>query len=210
MVSGVPHVRGAQASDHLVVHLNAVNAQVEHIDGESRLYHQLAVLHMDGAVYRTPDMMFEGDLEIDLGSTRVRLMQLGPAHTRGDLGFFVEGDGVVFTGDVAMSTPLGINPGGTYSSAPTNASVWLASLERLTQLKAVHVVPSHGPLGDGSMIDKHRLLMTDVRDRVRMLKRQGRTADQIVSTLSDELAKRHNVPQKVVADAARLFYTELG
>jgi hypothetical protein len=74
----------------------------------------------------------------------------------------------------------------------------------------VHVVPSHGPLGDGSMIEKHRLLMTDVRDRVRMLKRQGRTADQIVATLSDELAKKHNVPQKVVADAARLFYAELG
>jgi glyoxylase-like metal-dependent hydrolase (beta-lactamase superfamily II) len=177
--------------------------------GVVALFRQGHATDMEGAIYRTPDMMFGGDLEIDLGGTRVRLMQLGPAHTRGDLGFFVEGDSVVFTGDVAMSRPLGINADSAYSSAPTNASAWLASLEQLTQLKAVHVVPSHGPLGDGSMIEKHRLLMTDVRDRVRMLKRQGRTTDQIVSTLSDELAKRHNVPQKVVADAARLFYAEL-
>ncbi len=178
--------------------------------GVVAVFRQGHATDMEGAIYRTPDMMFDGDMEIDLGGTRVRLMQLGPAHTRGDLGFFVEGDNVVFTGDVAMSRPLGINPDSAYSSAPTKASVWLASLERLAQLKAVHVVPSHGPLGDGSMIEKHRLLMTEVRDRVRMLKRQGRTADQIVSSLSDELAQKHNVPQKVVADAARLFYAELG
>ena len=178
--------------------------------GVVALFRQGHATDMEGAVYRSPDMTFDGDLEIDLGGTRVRLMQLGPAHTRGDLGFFVEGDNVVFTGDVAMSRPLGINADSAYSSAPTNASVWLASLERLTKLKPMHVVPSHGPLGDGSMIEKHRLFMTDVRDRVRMLKRQGRTADQVVSALSDELAKKHNVPEKVVADAARLFYAELG
>ena len=57
---------------------------------------------MEGAVYRSPDVTFEGDTLVDLGGTRVRLMELGPAHTRGDVGFHVEGDGVVFTGDVAM------------------------------------------------------------------------------------------------------------
>ncbi len=192
-------------------------AQQEDIDetgaatggGVVALFRRLRGADMEGAVYRAPDMIFDGEMEIDLGGTRVRLMQLGPAHTRGDVGFFVEGDGVVFTGDVAMSAPLGINKDGAYSSAPTNASIWLASLERLAQLKAVHVVPSHGPLGDGSMIERHRVFMTDVRDQVQMLKRQGRTADQVVSALSDELPKKHAVPQKVVADAARLFYAEV-
>jgi glyoxylase-like metal-dependent hydrolase (beta-lactamase superfamily II) len=162
---------------------------------------------MKGAIYRTPDVTFAGDALIDLGGTRVRLMELGPAHTRGDVGFFIEGDGVVFTGDVAMSSPIGINSA-RFTSAPTKARVWLASLERLMELKPRHVVPSHGPLGDGSMIEKHRVFMTAVRDRVSALK-QRQTADQIASTMTTELAAKYQVPEKIVADAARLFYEEL-
>lgn len=163
---------------------------------------------MEGAIYRTPDVTFAGETLIDLGGTRVRLIELGPAHTRGDVGFFVEGEGVVFTGDVAMSTPIGINSA-RYTSAPTSARVWLASLERLMALQPRHVVPSHGPLGDASMIEKHRLFMTAVRDRVSTLKGQRRTADQVAPTVTTELAATYQVPEKIVVDAARLFYDEL-
>jgi glyoxylase-like metal-dependent hydrolase (beta-lactamase superfamily II) len=163
---------------------------------------------MEGAVYRAADMMFAGDALIDLGGTRVKLMELGPTHTAGDVGFFIEGDGVVFTGDVAMSTPIGINSA-RFSSAPNKATVWLASLERLMAFKPRHVVPSHGPLGDALMIEKHRLFMTAVRDRVVALKQQKQATDQIVSTVSNELAAKHQVPEKIAADAARLFYGEL-
>ena len=145
---------------------------------------------------------------LDLGGIRVRLMELGPAHTRGDVGFFVEGDGVVFTGDVAMNSPIGINSA-RFTSAPTSASAWLASLERLMALKPRHVVPSHGPLGEASMIEKHRAFMTAVRDRVSALKRQRQTADQIASIVSAELAATHEVPDETAANAARLFYQEL-
>ena len=163
---------------------------------------------MEGAVYRTPDVTIEGDAVLDLGGTRVLLMELGPAHTRGDVGFFVEGDGVAFTGDVAMSTPLAVNMS-RFTAAPTNARAWLASLERLMAFKPRHVVPAHGPLGDASMIEKHRVFMTAVRDRVSALKTQRQTADQIASTVTTELAAKHQVPDKIVADAARLFYQEL-
>ena len=163
---------------------------------------------MEGAVYRSPDVMFEGDTLVDLGGTRVRLMELGPAHTRGDVGFHVEGDGVVFTGDVAMSSPIGIRSA-RFTSAPTSASAWLASLERLMALEPRHVVPSHGPLGDASMIEKHRAFMTAVRNRVRALKQQRQTADQIASTVTAELAATHQVPEETTANAARLFYQEL-
>ena len=159
---------------------------------------------MEGAVYRTPDMLFEGDALLDLGGIRVRLMELGPAHTRGDVGFHVEGDGIVFTGDVAMDSPIGIRSA-RYTSAPSSASAWLASLGRLAALK----VPSHGPLGDASMIEKHLAFMTAVRDRVGALKRQRQTADQISSTVTAELAARHEVPDETAANAARLFYQEL-
>ena len=178
--------------------------------GVVELFRQLPdrAADMEGAVYRTPDMLFEGDALIDLGGIRVRLMELGPAHTRGDVGFHVEGDGVVFTGDVAMDSPIGINSA-RYTSAPSSASAWLASLDRLMRLKPQHVVPSHGPLGDASMIEKHRAFLAAVRDRVGVLKRQRQTADQVASTVTAELAATHEVPDETAANAARLFYQEL-
>lgn len=178
--------------------------------GVVELFRQLPgrAADMEGAVYRTPDMMFEGDALIDLGGIRVRLMELGPAHTRGDVGFDVEGDGVVFTGDVAMDAPIGIRSA-RFTSAPSSASAWLASLERLAALQPRHVVPSHGPLGDASMIEKHRAFMTAVRDRVGALKRQRQTADQVASSVTAELAAAHEVPEEIAGNAARLFYQEL-
>ena len=178
--------------------------------GVVELFRQLPdrAADMEGAVYRTPDMLFEGDALIDLGGIRVRLMELGPAHTRGDVGFHVEGDGVVFTGDVAMDSPIGINSA-RYTSAASSASAWLASLERLMRLKPQHVVPSHGPLGDASMIEKHRAFLAAVRDRVGMLKRQRQTADQVAAAVTAELAATHEVPDETAANAARLFYQEL-
>lgn len=163
---------------------------------------------MEGAVYRTPDLLFQGDFLLDLGGTRVHLLELGPTHTRGDVGFFVEGDHVVFTGDVAMSTPIGLNSA-RFTSAPTKARVWLASLEKLMALRPRHVVPSHGPLGDASMIDKHRVFMAAMRDRVSALKAERRTVDQVVVAATAELAAKHQVPEKIATDAARLFFEEL-
>ena len=211
------HMMGESAFPEAAIVVRSIGQQLD-IDatgaaegrGVVELFRQLPgrAADMDGAVYRTPDMLFEGDALIDLGGIRVLLMELGPAHTRGDVGFHVEGDGGVFTGDVAMSSPIGVNSA-RYTSAPSSATAWLASLERLMALKPRHVVPSHGPLGDASMIEKHRAFMTAVRDRVGALKRQRRTADQVASTVTAELAAAHEVPEETAGNAARLFYDEL-
>ncbi|MYG80661.1 MAG: MBL fold metallo-hydrolase, partial [Gemmatimonadetes bacterium] len=104
--------------------------------GVVELFRQLPgrAADMEGAVYRTADLLFEGDALIDLGGVRVRLMELGPTHTRGDVGFSVEGEGVVFTGDVAMESPIGINSA-RLTSAPSSAGVGLGSLEGVLGLK---------------------------------------------------------------------------
>jgi glyoxylase-like metal-dependent hydrolase (beta-lactamase superfamily II) len=57
---------------------------------------------LKGASFRKPDEVFEKEKTIDLGGVRVRLIRLGPGHTRGDTAIFVEGDGVLFSGDLAM------------------------------------------------------------------------------------------------------------
>src|SRR4051794_20274582 len=55
------------------------------------------------AVRRRADVAFDREFTFDLGGVHVRAVLVGPTHTRGDTGFFVEEDGVLFTGDVVMN-----------------------------------------------------------------------------------------------------------
>ena len=52
---------------------------------------------LQGAKFREPAEIFEKEKTVDLGGVRVKLMRLGPAHTRGDTAVFVEGDAVLFS-----------------------------------------------------------------------------------------------------------------
>src|SRR5207245_1084931 len=52
---------------------------------------------------RTPDILFDGEMKLDLGGVTARLFCLGPAHTQGDMLIFVEEDSVLIPGDIVES-----------------------------------------------------------------------------------------------------------
>jgi glyoxylase-like metal-dependent hydrolase (beta-lactamase superfamily II) len=155
---------------------------------------------LKGAEFRKADQLFDKELTIDLGGARVRLMAMGPNHTRGDIAFWVEPDNVLVSGDVVMTTMPG------FSSPHSKLSTWLQSLNRFEQLKPVRIVPSHGPFGDASMITRWKTLMTTVQARAAELKKQGRTLDDTVRVIQDELQDRY--PRNGLAGVARAAYNE--
>src|SRR4029077_8696241 len=65
---------------------------------------------------RTPDILFTGEMKLDLGGVNARLFLLGPAHTKGDMLIFVEGNGgveedsVLIPGDIVESRLFPIMP----------------------------------------------------------------------------------------------------
>ena len=155
---------------------------------------------LKGAEFRKADQFFDKELTLDLGGARVRLMAMGPNHTRGDIAFWVEPDNVLLSGDIVMTTMPG------FSSPYSKLSVWLQSLNRFEQLKPVRIVPSHGPIGDASMIARWKTLMTTVQARATELKKQGRTVDDTVKMIQDELQDRY--PRNGLAGVARAAYNE--
>jgi glyoxylase-like metal-dependent hydrolase (beta-lactamase superfamily II) len=155
---------------------------------------------LKGAEYRKADQFFDKDLTIDLGGARVRLMAMGPNHTRGDIAFWVEPDNILLSGDIVMTTMPG------FSSTYSKLSTWLQSLNRFEQLKPVRIVPSHGPMGDASMITRWKTLMTTVQTRAAELKKQGRTVDDTVKMIQDELQDKY--PRNGLAGVARTAYNE--
>lgn len=155
--------------------------------------------------FRRPDVLFDHEHVVDLGGVRVRLLALGSTHTRGDTVAFVEGDRVLFAGDIVFNRAfLAFSQ---YSSGQT----WLAVLDQLGSLNPATIVPSHGPMGDGSLIGQQRDVLKTLQSRARELREQGKTADEAAQALVSELQMKYpnwTGPNRVGA-AVRSFYSEM-
>jgi len=137
------------------------------------------------AAGRTADITFDREYTLDLGGVRVRFVVVGPTHTRGDTGLFVEGDGVLFSGDVVMNNSF-------LAAMPVSSmKAWLAAFNTFEAFKPTVVVPSHGAIGDGSLIGANRSLMTEIDARVRQLKSQGRSIDETAAAIQTEMQAKH-------------------
>ena len=146
---------------------------------------EMAALMKD-STYPHADILFERDYTLDLGGVRVRIEWLGPGHTLGDTVVFIEGDRVLFSGDLAMKQlfPIFITP---YA----DANVWLAALDRIEAMQPVVVAGSHGGSGDASMIRSYRDVLKGIGARTKELKAQGISEADIGKQLTDEFAKKY-------------------
>ena len=154
-----------------------------------------------GAQYRRADLRFDDQYRLDLGGVSVRIFAMGPNHTRGDTAIWVEGDRVLFAGDVVMRGQP------AFASPYSNLGYWLASLDRLEALKPALIVPSHGPMGDASLIAGYRRYLTAVRDMTAALKRQGRSVDEAVDVVTAALSPGYP-DQGRLGGAIRAAYAE--
>ncbi len=156
------------------------------------------------AAGRKADITFDREYTLDLGGVRVRFLMVGPTHTRGDTGFFVEGDGVLFSGDVVMNNSF------VAANQASSMKAWLAAFDVFDALKPRTFVPAHGAVGAGSFIAVNRVFMMSVQRRARELKAQGRTADETATAVQAEIQATH--PQwpraNGLAAAARSAYAE--
>lgn len=153
---------------------------------------------------RVADVTFDREHVLDLGGVRVRLLVVGPTHTRGDTVFYVEEDRVLYAGDVVMNQSfLAANPA-------SSMKAWLAAFDRLEALGPRTIVPAHGTVGDGSLIPTARGVMQAIQARARELKAQGRSADDTAAAVQAELQAKHPGWPRVngVAAAARAAYNE--
>ena len=155
---------------------------------------------LQGAEFRKADIGFDKEHVVDLGGVQARVMAMGANHTKSDIAVFVEPDRVLVSGDLVM---MGLPQ---FTAPSARIATWLGSLDRFHALKPVRIVPSHGAMGDATMIATYRSYLTTVRDRAAALKKDGKTIDETVRTLQDELQGRYNRNQ--MASAIRAAYNE--
>jgi cyclase len=93
----------------------------------------------DNITLTPPKTTFEGELSLTVGEKAVHLIEVGPAHTRGDTMVYIPGDRVVFTGDILF---IGGHP--IIWAGPT--SNWLRACDRILAMDVETIVPGHGPI----------------------------------------------------------------
>lgn len=95
----------------------------------------------DGITLTPPTETFSGRRSIEVGGRTVDLVEVGPAHTEGDVLAFVPDADAVFTGDILFidGTPL------MWEGPVDN---WVAACDLIIDSGASLIVPGHGPLTD--------------------------------------------------------------
>ncbi len=94
-------------------------------------------------------------------------------------------DGVLFSGDVAMK------PQPSFANNTATITHWLASLDELEAMKAKKIVPSHGPFGGKEIIEGYRAYLNAIKTRSAQLKKEGKSEDETVQLITDELSARY-------------------
>src|SRR6266566_7197641 len=173
---------------------------VDMFAGRSAQYKEL----LANVTLRSPDITFDTEAKLDLGGVTARLLWFGGAHTKGDELTFVEPDRTLVSGDVVQNkvVPNIFRDGGTPSS-------WLAVLDKVIALNALHVLPDHSAPADGSIVAVEKKFISDLRNRSLELRRNGVSADDAGKQLGGEFKTCYpDWPNMNVAGFVRSIYTE--
>jgi glyoxylase-like metal-dependent hydrolase (beta-lactamase superfamily II) len=136
--------------------------------------------------FRKADIFFDSEYTLDLGGIQARLMWLGPTHTRGDTTIWIEGDHILFAGDIVMNHRFV-----SFASPYSSVKAWLAAFDQLEPLKPARIVPSHGMMGGAELIDEQRTMMRAIQARAVELKREGKSADDTALTVQMEFQAKY-------------------
>lgn len=115
----------------------------------------------EGIELKPPTRTFTGELDLKVGDKAVQLIDVGPAHTKGDTLVYSPSDRVVFTGDI-----LFINGTPIIWDGPVRN--YIRACERIMELDVDIVVPGHGPI-----IDKQGA--AQVSDYLKFVDRESRS-----------------------------------
>src|SRR6266581_2011075 len=91
----------------------------------------------DNITLTPPTKTFEGELSLKVGNKIVHLIEVGPAHTRGDTLVHIPADRVIFTGDILFI-------GGHPIAWAGPVSNWIRACNLILTMDVETIVPGHG------------------------------------------------------------------
>jgi glyoxylase-like metal-dependent hydrolase (beta-lactamase superfamily II) len=122
--------------------------------------HCFGQFRFQGIRFTPPNRTFDGELTLQVGDKPLHLVEVGPAHTRGDVLVHSPKDRVVYTGDILFieGTPI------MWQGPVAN---WIKACRLIENMDVEHIVPGHGPVTDRHGVSRVREYLEYVRDQAR-------------------------------------------
>jgi glyoxylase-like metal-dependent hydrolase (beta-lactamase superfamily II) len=155
----------------------------------------------DGIEPVLPEETFSGELTLRVGSRELRLVEVGPAHTRGDTLALLPAERVLFTGDILFH-------GGHPIAWAGPVSNWIAACDRILGMDVEVIVPGHGPLADKAAVRELKAYFEYLVERAASCQRDGMTPLQAARAISVDRWADWGDAERLVVNIATI-YSEL-
>jgi cyclase len=145
-----------------------------------------------------PSETFSGELGLRVGARELRLLELGPAHTRGDTVAWLPAERVIYTGDILFNGAHPIAWAGP-------ASNWIAACERIEALDPLVIVPGHGPLAELSDVRETRAYFEYLYEQARTTHAAGMTPLQAARSIELDRWAKWGERERLVVNIATIY-----
>jgi len=156
----------------------------------------------EGIELRAPDETFVGELGLVVGGKHVQLVEVGPAHTRGDTIVLLPEDRVVYSGDILFNASHPVVWAGPIGN-------WIDACNRILALDVEVVVPGHGELADKHAVEELKAYLDYVLAESRRRHEQGMSLLDAARDLAHDRWASWGEPERLVVNVASA-YRELG
>jgi cyclase len=145
-----------------------------------------------------PTRTFDSELTLQVGDKVVQLIEVGPAHTRGDILAHLPQERAVFTGDI-----LFINGHPIVWAGPVRN--WISACERIMDMDVDVIVPGHGPITDKQGVAQVRDYLAYISAEARRHFDAGLDAVQAARAISLDAYASWTDAERIVVNVNTLY-----
>jgi glyoxylase-like metal-dependent hydrolase (beta-lactamase superfamily II) len=152
----------------------------------------------DGIELVLPEQTFSGELGLRVGDREVRLVEVGPAHTRGDTLVLLPRERVLYCGDILFNGSHPIAWAGPVSN-------WLAACDRILGLDVHTIVPGHGPPAGPEEVRELKAYFEYLREQVDRCRREGMSPLEAARAIALDRWADWGERERLVVNIDRLY-----
>jgi cyclase len=152
----------------------------------------------NGIELTLPQETFVGELSVRVGNRELKLIEVGPAHTRGDTLVHAPAERVLFSGDILFSQAHPIAWAGPVSN-------WIAACERILDLDVEVIVPGHGPLAGLDHVRELKAYFEYLYEEARTTHAEGMTPLQAARAISMRRWADWGEGERLVVNIANIY-----
>lgn len=160
--------------------------------------HCFGQFKFSGITHTPPNCTFDGQLDLLVGDKPVHLVEVGPAHTRGDVLVHSPRDRAVFTGDILFieGTPI------MWQGPVAN---WIKACRLIEAMDVDHIVPGHGPITDQRGVARVREYLEYVHGQARVRFDAGMSAFDAARDIELKEYSAWSDPERIAVNVDSLY-----